>query len=153
MHATQPFSGCGHHRFTSAFAYSQRALGLPRWLSGKESACQGRRHGSIPGSGRSPPEMEMATHSNILAWNIPSLVGYSPWGFKRVRHDCPCKNQNARSEVSEHHSNVMNMRPSHSGDGVLWDNSRFFCLPNLGKDAISSSLTLIPGRNNQTFAF
>ena len=66
-----------------------------------------------------PPEMEMATHSNILAWNIPSLVGYSPWSFKRVRHDCPCKNQNARSEVSEHHSSVMNMRPSRSGDGVL----------------------------------
>ena len=26
--------------------------------------------GSIPGSGRSPVE-EMATHSNILAWEIP----------------------------------------------------------------------------------
>ena len=34
---------------------------------------------------------EMATHSNILAWEIPwteqrSLAGYSPWGSK-VRHD------------------------------------------------------------------
>ena len=32
----------------------------------------------------------MATHSSILAWEIPwkrSLVGYSPWGHKRVRHD------------------------------------------------------------------
>ena len=31
--------------------------GLPRWLNGKESACQCRRHrdaGSIPGLGRSP---------------------------------------------------------------------------------------------------
>ena len=27
--------------------------GLPRWLSGKESACQARDAGSIPGSGRS----------------------------------------------------------------------------------------------------
>ena len=26
---------------------------------------------SIPGSGRSPPEEEMATYSNILAWKIP----------------------------------------------------------------------------------
>ena len=34
-----------------------------------------------------PPEMEIETHSSILAWKIPSLVGYSPWGFKRVRHD------------------------------------------------------------------
>ena len=28
--------------------------GLPRWLSGKESACQCKRAGSIPGSGRLP---------------------------------------------------------------------------------------------------
>ena len=43
--------------------------------------------GSIPGSGRSL-EKEMATHSSILAWEIPwtekSLVGYSPWGLKEL---------------------------------------------------------------------
>ena len=30
-------------------------------------------------------EKEMATHSSILAWEIPwteDLVGYSPWGHK-----------------------------------------------------------------------
>jgi hypothetical protein len=34
-----------------------------------------------------PLEKEMATHSNILAWEIPwteELVGFSPWGLKRV---------------------------------------------------------------------
>ena len=34
-----------------------RGLGLPRWLGGKEPACQGRRTrdaGSMPGSGRGP---------------------------------------------------------------------------------------------------
>ena len=30
--------------------------GLPRWLSGKESACQAGDAGSIPGLGRSPGE-------------------------------------------------------------------------------------------------
>ena len=30
--------------------------GLPRWLSGKESACQAGDAGLIPGSGRSPGE-------------------------------------------------------------------------------------------------
>ena len=47
--------------------------GLPRWLSGREPACQRgdvRDMGSIPGSGRSPGG-EMATHSSILAWRIP----------------------------------------------------------------------------------
>ena len=34
-----------------------------------------------------PLEKEMATHSNILAWEIPCLVGCSPWGHKRVKHD------------------------------------------------------------------
>ena len=32
-------------------------------------------------------EKEIATHSSVLAWGIPeqrSLVGYSPWGHKRV---------------------------------------------------------------------
>ena len=31
-------------------------VGLPRWLSGKESACQAGDAGSIPGSERSPGE-------------------------------------------------------------------------------------------------
>ena len=35
-------------------------------------------------------EKEMATNSSILAWEIPQtrrLVGYCPWGYKRVKHD------------------------------------------------------------------
>ena len=36
-------------------AYSQ-GLGFPRWLSGKESACQAGDVGLIPGSGRPPGE-------------------------------------------------------------------------------------------------
>ena len=63
-------------------------MGLPRWLSGKESTCyagDSREPRSIPGSGRSL-EKEMAAHSSILAWEIPrteELVGYRP----RVRKE------------------------------------------------------------------
>ena len=32
------------------------SMGLPQWLSGKDSACQCRRHGFDPGSGRFPGE-------------------------------------------------------------------------------------------------
>ena len=39
-------------------------FGLPRWLDGKESACN---EGSIPGSGRSPRR----GNGLILAWKIP----------------------------------------------------------------------------------
>ena len=39
--------------------------GLPRWLSGKESACSSGDAGSIPGSGRSPAK----EHSNPLQYS------------------------------------------------------------------------------------
>ena len=45
-------------------------MGLPRGLSGKESTCNAGDMGLIPASGRSLGE-EMATHSSILAWEIP----------------------------------------------------------------------------------
>ena len=52
---------------------------LPRWLSGKESTCQCRRYSF------NLQEEKMATHSSILAWEIPGTeeqVGCSPWGCK-----------------------------------------------------------------------
>ena len=45
--------------------------------------------GSIPGSGRSPGE-RMATHSSILAWEMPwtgKPGGLESMGSQRVRHD------------------------------------------------------------------
>ena len=45
-------------------------LGFPGGSDSKESACKAGEPGSIPGSGRFP-EKEMATHSSILAWEIP----------------------------------------------------------------------------------
>ena len=42
-------------------------LGLPRWLSGKESACPRKR--SLVWE--DALEKEMTTHSSILAWEIP----------------------------------------------------------------------------------
>ena len=41
-----------------------------------------------------PLEEEMATHSSIVAWEIPrtrSLAGYSPWAHERVRPDLVTK--------------------------------------------------------------
>jgi len=57
--------------------YIKKNLELPKWLSGKEYACQCRRRrdsGSIPGQ-KDPLEKEMATHSSILARKIS---GFSP---------------------------------------------------------------------------
>ena len=42
-----------------------KGRGLPRWLSGKESACNSEDLGSVPGLGRSPRE----GHSNPLQYS------------------------------------------------------------------------------------
>ena len=49
-------------------------MGFPGGASGKESACQCRRHEKpwVPTLGQEDPlEEDMVTHSSILAWEIP----------------------------------------------------------------------------------
>ena len=66
--------------------------GLPWWLRGKESTCTAGDTGNtglIPGLGRSSEE-RMATHSSILAWEIPWTEepgGLQSIGSQRVGHD------------------------------------------------------------------
>ena len=47
---------------------------------------------------------EKATHPSIFAWEIPwterILVGYSPWGRKRVGHDLGTKQQQMKPSGS-----------------------------------------------------
>ena len=44
---------------------------IPRWLIGKESACQCRRCGFNPWVRKIPLEKKMATHSSILGLGNP----------------------------------------------------------------------------------
>ena len=48
-----------------------KLLGLPWWLSGKESTCQCRRHRFNPWVRKIPWREDMATHSSFLACEIP----------------------------------------------------------------------------------
>ena len=66
--------------------------GLPRWLSGKESACNAGNAGSTPESGRSPGGGN-GNHSSILAWKIPDRGLW--WAIvhgiaHRARHNWAC---------------------------------------------------------------
>ena len=69
-------------------AYS--CLGLPRWLSSKDSACQLKETKEmwVQSLGwEDPLEEEMAVHSSILAGRFHgqrSLTGYNPWGCKEL---------------------------------------------------------------------
>ena len=68
-------------------------VGLPRWLSGLKLCLQCRRHrrrGFEPWAGKIPLEEEMATHSSILAWEIPWTEepgGLQSKGSQRFGHD------------------------------------------------------------------
>ena len=68
--------------------------GLPWWLSGKESACQCRRHEFNPWVGKIPWRKNWQPTPVFLpgkSHGQRSLVGYSPWGCKRVGHDLAIK--------------------------------------------------------------
>ena len=79
--------------------YYQVVIGLPCWLSGKESTCQCIRYGFDPWVGKipwrgtwQPPPVFLPgeTHGQR------SLMGYSPWGC-RVGHDLATKQQQPSS--------------------------------------------------------
>ena len=70
---------------------SRVVMGFPDGSHGKESACNAGDLGSIPTRGREDPlENGMATHSSILAWEIPwteELGGLQSTGSQRVGHN------------------------------------------------------------------
>ena len=61
--------------------------GLPRWLSGKESACQCKRHRSNPWVGKMPWSRKWQPTPVFLPGKLHgqwSLAGYSAWGRKEL---------------------------------------------------------------------
>ena len=64
----------------------------PRWLSGKEYACQCRGHGFGPWVSKIPCSRKWQPTPVFLpgkSHGHRSLVSYSPWGRKRVRYSNP----------------------------------------------------------------
>ena len=71
--------------------------GLPKWLSGKEPTCQCRRCGFDPWVGKIPWKRKWQATPVFLpgkSHGQRSLVGYRPWGRKRVRHTKQLNNDN-----------------------------------------------------------
>ena len=70
--------------------------GFPWWLRGKESTCQCKRHGFDPSVRKIPWRRKWQPTPIFLpgkSHGQRSLVGYSPWGRKRVRHNFATKQQ------------------------------------------------------------
>ena len=77
--------------FLKRWSYSP---GLPWWLSGKESDCQCRRHELDPWLRKIPKRRKWQPIPEFLPrkpHGQRSLVGYSPWGCKRVGHNLATK--------------------------------------------------------------
>ena len=78
------------------FSSSTLIHGLLRLLSGKESACQCRRCGLDPWLGETPWRRKWQPTPVFFPGKFHgqrSLVGYSPWGDKRIGHDLATKQQ------------------------------------------------------------
>ena len=76
------------------FEHHSPPLRLPRWLSGKQPACQCRRCGFDPWVRKIPWRREWQPTPVFLSGKSHgqrSLAGCSPWGFKRVGHDWATK--------------------------------------------------------------
>ena len=72
----------------------------------------------------------MATHSSILAWEIHgqgSLMGYSPCGPKRIRHDLATKQQNKNFRRRIINSNCMVIKKSFGCWGEFFFFLHLFC--------------------------
>ena len=64
---------------------NRKFIGLPRWLSGKESTCQCRRHGFNPWVGKIPWRMKWQSTPVLLPGKSHGqmcLISYSPWGLR-----------------------------------------------------------------------
>ena len=67
---------------------------FPKWLIGKESVCQWKRRGFNLWIGKTPWRRKWQPTLVFLpgkSHGQRSLVGYCPWGRKRVRHDLATK--------------------------------------------------------------
>ena len=71
--------------------YIHTHMGLPGGSDGKESSCNARDPGSIPGSYLEDPlKKGMATYSRVLVWRIPWTEepgGLQSMGSQRVEQD------------------------------------------------------------------
>ena len=99
-----------------------RSLGFPGGSDGKESTCNARDLGSIPGWRRSPGERNSDPLQYLacrIPWTERSLLGYSLWGRKesdtneRLNTDF-----SIRSLLKRHYSDLLAEKFKHfSQDG------------------------------------
>ena len=125
---------------------NREGRGLPRWLSSKEPACNAGD-----------------THSNPWAKNIPwrrkeqptpvflpgksqrqrSLVGYPPWGCRRVRHDWEIKHERGEEKyLRENWSLHISLVPRSYTTGLTGDCYLILSLGWKSKPSVMNCLSI-----------
>ena len=91
------FHLCSNYNIISCFNIMYNVSGqLPWWLSGKESACQSRRHRFNPWVGKIPWRRKWQPTPVVLPGKCHgqrSLVGYGPWGHRLIGRNLATKQQ------------------------------------------------------------
>ena len=120
--------------------------GLPRWCSGKESACQCRRckRRRVRSLRQEDPlEKEMATCSNILAWRIPWTEepgGLQSMGLQRVGHDW--EHRHTQANITGVLLRQYKENDTYT-ENTTWRRGRFSCKP---RSITITRGTKLPGR-------
>ena len=121
-------------------------MGLPWWISGKESACNAGDAGSIPGLGRSPGG-ENAAHCSILSWEMTWTEepgGLQPWDQKRDTVEQPNHQQIKLGSTANHLDSSLTFQGKRKGTPRILQRPREiageFTLAGLEVTVVPSSL-------------
>ena len=114
----------GHHSVQSPHFYPlQIFAGLPWWLSGKESACQCRRHRFGPWVGKTPWSRKGQPTPVFLpgkSHEQRSMVGHSPWGHKESDTTEPLSRSLLLRRGSSQGSSGWRLKRISLGRNALW---------------------------------
>ena len=115
-------------------------VGFPWWLNGKQSACQCRRHRFDPWVEEIPWRRKWQHTPVFLPGKYHgqrSLVGYSPWGCKRVGHDLASNQQQFTLDIN---NICLWAKPFCFENSGKYLNSKFYFQTAVDVDAASNSL-------------
>ena len=107
-------------RYQTDHSYLPCDTETPRWLDGKESACQCRTFGFNPWVGKIPLEKEMATHSSILAWRITWREEPGGLQFMEWQESDTTKWLNTQKARSDHVKGNLKVFHPQSGSFPSW---------------------------------
>ena len=104
-HGKNNSEGHSPKRLSTERQRCNKKIGTPRWLSGKEFACQCERCGFSPWVRKIPWRRKWQPTPVFLPGKSHGqrrLTGYSSWGCKRVEHDLETKQQTQSEDYRKH---------------------------------------------------